>query len=100
MPRVTPSVVLIATARTWFWPMCCCTSAVSFTGYRAARILDLYGIVDLRQVLGLELYVENRADDLYDAANVVLRRRCLANSLSCDCSRHVSLYSVSGPSYP
>ena len=31
MPRVTPSVVLIATARTWFCPMCCCTSAVSRT---------------------------------------------------------------------
>jgi len=32
MPRVTPSVLLIATARTWFCPMCCCTSAVSRTG--------------------------------------------------------------------
>ena len=32
MPRVTPSVVLMATARTWFCPMCCCTSAVSRTG--------------------------------------------------------------------
>ena len=32
MPRVTPSVVLMATARTWFCPMCCCTSAVRRTG--------------------------------------------------------------------
>ena len=32
MPRVTPSVLLMATARTWFCPMCCCTSAVRRTG--------------------------------------------------------------------
>ena len=31
MPRVTPSVELMATARTWFEPMCCCTSAVRRT---------------------------------------------------------------------
>ena len=29
MPRTSPSVLLIATARTWFWPMCCCTSATT-----------------------------------------------------------------------
>jgi hypothetical protein len=27
IPRTTPSVELIATARTWLRPMCCCTSA-------------------------------------------------------------------------
>jgi hypothetical protein len=31
MPRFTPSVELMATARTWFWPMCCCTSATRRT---------------------------------------------------------------------
>ena len=32
IPRTTPSVVLMATARTWFWPMCCCTSATRRIG--------------------------------------------------------------------
>src|SRR5213594_1060344 len=31
MPRTTPSVELIATARTWLRPMCCCTSATRRT---------------------------------------------------------------------
>ena len=35
MPRVTPSVELIATARTMFWPMCCCTSATNLIGITA-----------------------------------------------------------------
>jgi hypothetical protein len=57
--------------------------------YGAARILDLYRVVDLRQVLRLELYVEHRTDDLHDVTQVALRRRFCANSLCCDCSRHV-----------
>src|ERR1043166_3944671 len=31
-PRTTPSVLDIATARTWLRPMCCCTSATTRTG--------------------------------------------------------------------
>ena len=31
---------VMATARTWFWPMCCCTSATSRIGQRAGRVLE------------------------------------------------------------
>ena len=75
MPRVTPSVLLMATARTWFWPMCCCTSAVRRTGTAPLGVLEDEGVVDLGQVLGLELDVEHRADDLDDAADVLLGLR-------------------------
>ena len=67
---MTPSVVLMATARTWFCPMCCCTSATSRTGIGAAGILDQQGVVDLGQMLRLELDVEDGADDLHDPADV------------------------------
>ena len=71
MPRVTPSVVLMATARTWFRPMCCCTSAVSRTGTPPLSSSTVERVVDLGQVLRLELDVEHRADDLDDAADVL-----------------------------
>ncbi len=32
MPRTTPSVVDMATARTWLRPMCCCTSHTTRIG--------------------------------------------------------------------
>ena len=31
MPRTTPSVDDMATARTWLRPMCCCTSTTTLT---------------------------------------------------------------------
>jgi hypothetical protein len=33
MPRTTASVELMATARTWLRPMCCCTSATTRTSW-------------------------------------------------------------------
>ncbi len=38
MPRSTPSVDDIATARTWLRPMCCCTSTVTLSGSPSADV--------------------------------------------------------------
>ena len=72
MPRVAPSVELMATARTWFSPMCCCTSATSLTGMGPRIVLHQQRGIDLRQVVGCEFDVEHRPDDLDDGADVLL----------------------------
>ena len=65
----------------------------------ARGVLDGEGVVDLRQVLGLELDVEHRADDLDDAADVLLGLRRGAGLLGCDSSGHelISVVSVTSP---
>ena len=76
MPRTTPSVDDIATARTWLRPMCCCTSTTTLMPRRASVVaVDLERVVELGQVLGLELDVEHGADDLDDLADVRLVRQ-------------------------
>ena len=74
MPRTTPSVDDMATARTWLRPMCCCTSAVDADVHVPASVVAsiVERVVELGQVLRLELDVEHRADDLDDLADVLL----------------------------
>ncbi len=91
MPRITPSVVLMATARTWFWPMCCCTSATRRTACAAGRVLDQQRVVDLGQLTGLELHVEHRSDDLDDRAGL-LRYGCSGHVLFLSVFRFGSLW--------
>ena len=70
MPRVTPSVLDMATARTWLRPMCCCTSTTTRMVWPLGRDrVDAQRVVELGQVIGLELDVEHRADDLDDLAD-------------------------------
>jgi hypothetical protein len=54
----------------------------------AARVLQHQGVVDLRQVLGLELDVEHRADHLHHPADVLRRRAGGALLFGCDGSGH------------
>ena len=57
-------------------------------GHGARRVLEGEGVVDLGQVLRLELDVEHRADDLDDAADVLLGLRRGAGLLGCDGGCH------------
>ena len=73
MPRCMPSVGFIATARTRFSPRCCSTSAMtSIASLPALPAPDAQRVVDLRQVSGLELDVDDRSDDLDDPADLLL----------------------------
>ena len=74
MPRCMPSVGFIATARTRFSPRCCSTSAMMsmLAGRPAPSRDDAQGVVDRRQMAGLELDVDHRSDDLDDFADVLL----------------------------
>ena len=54
----------------------------------AAGVLELERVVDLGQVLGLELDVEHRADDLDDAADVLRVRAGGGLLLGCDSGGH------------
>ena len=71
MPRTSPSVELIATARTWESPSSCCTSQVTDTSLPAGFFArNLQSIVDFGHFAGGELRVHNRANDLRNVANV------------------------------
>ena len=76
MPRCMPSVGFIATARTRFSPRCCSTSAMTSMAPPSVRSSETMrsGVVDLRQVSGLELDVDDGADHLDDLAD-----RCLCS---------------------
>ena len=81
MPRCMPSVGFIATARTRFSPRCCSTSAITSIASAALAVgLDAERVVDRRQMPGLELDVDDGADDLND----------LADLADCSCDRHAS----------
>jgi hypothetical protein len=56
--------------------------------HRAGRVLQHQGVVDLRQVLGLELDVEHRTDHLHHAADVLRRRAGGVLLFGCDGSGH------------
>ena len=94
-PRRRPSVGPMATARTTLLPRCCWTSRTSLPppcstplhrrGCRrvgppppvltVAAQVDLEGVVDLGQVLGRELHVDHRADDLRRCGRSPRRQR-------------------------
>ena len=79
IPRTTASVDDIATARTWLRPMCCCTSDGHVdVGSAIGFAVDGERVVELGQILGLELDVEHRSDDLNNLSDVL-------SSLDCGC---------------
>ena len=80
-PRTRPSVLPRATQRTRPPPRCCCTSPVRLIFTPLCSDDDLHGVVDRRQVVFVELDVERRADDLRDAADVLV----LAVAVAMDC---------------
>ena len=61
MPRTTPSVGSMDTARTWLRPMCCCTSSRHLQRRTALGrgLVDDERVVDLGE-LALELGVDDR----------------------------------------
>ena len=79
MPRCMPSVGFIATARTRFSPRCCSTSAMTSSAAASALAVghDPERVVDFRQVAGLELDVDDRADHLNDFADVFVSHMSL-----------------------
>ena len=69
VPRARPSVASMATARTLLSPRCCCTSAISSTGWPSRSIVIFEGVVDGGQLVG-EVDVDHGADDLDDSSLV------------------------------
>ena len=69
MPRTRPSVVSMAMQRTVFSPRCCATSTTRLSGSSLIDgVRDPQRGVDLGQLAGAELDVDDGADDLDDPA--------------------------------
>ncbi len=83
-----PSVGFIATARTRFSPRCCSTSAMTSIASRPsfAGAVNVQRVVDRGQVSGLELDVDDRPDDLDDAADLLFGCGCGCHKLERLCA--------------